>query len=256
VTREGVGDATVVVPCFNEAQRLDPDGWRAFAERPGISLLFVDDGSTDRTRELLERLAAASPSIRVVSLPENRGKGEAVRQGLLRAMDDGALVLGYYDADFATPPDDMEGILHTVRDDERLHFVMGARVALLGRRIERRRTRHYLGRIFATLASGLLRLPLYDTQCGAKALRASPVLRAALAEPFLSRWAFDVELIGRLLAGTPAVPPIAEDAFLEVPLWAWRDVVASKVAPLQMARALVELLAIHRDLAARRAARR
>jgi glycosyltransferase involved in cell wall biosynthesis len=216
----------------------------------------VDDGSTDGTRALLEKLAVESPSIRVLVLPENGGKGEAVRHGLLRAMDDGANLVGYYDADFATPPDDMEGILRTVRDDEHLHFAMGARVALLGRRIERRRTRHYLGRIFATLASGLLRLPLYDTQCGAKALRTSPVLRAALAEPFLSRWAFDVELIGRLLAGTPAVPPIPEDAFFEVPLWAWRDVAASKVAPLQMARALVELLAIHRDLAVRRTVRR
>ena len=249
-------DATVVVPCFNEAERLDPEGWRAFAERPGISLLFVDDGSTDRTRELLEKLAVASPSIRVVALPENCGKGEAVRQGLLRAMDDGAHLLGYYDADFATRPDDMEEILRTLRDDERLYFAMGARVTLLGRRIERRRSRHYLGRVFATLASALLDLPVYDTQCGAKALRASPHLRAALADPFLSRWAFDVELIGRLLAGTPAVPPIPKDAFFEVPLWAWRDVGASKVAPGQMARVLVELLAIRRDLAARRASAR
>jgi dolichyl-phosphate beta-glucosyltransferase len=248
--------ATLVVPCFNEERRLDEARVRAFAERPGISLLLVDDGSTDGTRAVLERMAGSSPHIAALALPRNRGKAEAVRQGLLRAIDDGAVLLGYYDADLATPPEEMERIVSALRDDAGLHFAMGARVSFLGTRIERRRSRHYLGRIFATLASMMLRLPVYDTQCGAKALRSSPALRAALAQPFRSRWAFDVELIGRLLAGAPGVPALTKEAFRELPLAAWRDVKGSKVAPAQMVWVLAELALIHRDLVARRAAAR
>ena len=64
-----------------------------------------------------------------------------------------------------------------------------------------RRARHYVGRLFATASSLILDMTVYDTQCGAKVLRAGPALRAALATPFHSRWAFDVELLGRLHNG-------------------------------------------------------
>ena len=72
---------------------------------------------------------------------------------------------------------------------------MGSRVKLLGRSIERKIWRHYTGRIFATAASIVLGIPVYDTQCGAKLFRAGPEIRSCFEQPFHSRWFFDVELI-------------------------------------------------------------
>ena len=89
--------------------------------------------------------------------------------------------------------------------------------------------RHYLGRAYATLASSALGITVYDTQCGAKVFRVNDALGAALAEPFRSAWAFDVELLHRLLHGSATAEAIAEDALVEVPLTTWRDVGGSKL---------------------------
>jgi hypothetical protein len=112
--------------------------------------------------------------------------------------------------------------------------------------------RHILGRVFATGAAQVLRTPFYDTQCGAKFFRASNELRVALYRPFLSRWAFDVELIGRLLAGSAEAAPVPLERFLEVPLLEWVDVPDSKVHVGGMIRALVDLGRIEADLSRRR----
>src|SRR6266508_755731 len=103
---EGAGvhvSACLVVPCFNEAQRLDPVKFAVLADHPGMSLVFVDDGSTDATPAVLADLAATSPSISVLTLQRNRGKGEAVRCGLLEASERDVDWVGYVDADLATP---------------------------------------------------------------------------------------------------------------------------------------------------------
>jgi glycosyltransferase involved in cell wall biosynthesis len=169
----------VVIPCFNEAARLDRTAflaWASSAAAARTSLLFVDDGSTDDTAALLHDLAAAAPPARlsILSLPANCGKAEAVRRGLLAAAASGSAVdvVGYLDADLATPLDalpDFRAVLDA--PGGRFELVFGARVALLGRDIRRKLARHYLGRVFATLAANVLGLPIYDTQCGAKLFR-------------------------------------------------------------------------------------
>ncbi|HEX3902485.1 MAG TPA: glycosyltransferase [Polyangia bacterium] len=244
---------TVVVPCYNEAARLDELPLLAFLDGCAeASLLFVDDGSTDATAARLTALAARRPArIEVLSLRPNGGKAEAVRRGMLLALGRGPGLVGYLDADLSTPPNELLR-LRAAFERPGVDAVLGARVALLGTDIERSAFRHYLGRVFASAAAIILQARVYDTQCGAKLFRASPALDAALATPFISRWAFDVELLGRLLTGGPASPPLPLAAIVEVPLATWHDVGGSKLGPLAMARTLAELGRIGLDLAARR----
>ena len=232
----------LVIPCFNEERRLDrAELGRLARAREDLTLLFVDDGSRDRTADVLRALSRETPRIALHALPANAGKAEAVRAGLRAAIAGGADIVGYTDADLATPVDELLRMLQ-VMSEGGASVLLASRVRLLGAAIERRALRHYLGRIFATVASIALRLPVYDTQCGAKLFRPTPTLEAALAQPFTSRWAFDVELLGRLAYGTRQAPPLPREAFLEVPLRAWRDVGGSKMNWKSMARAGTDLL--------------
>jgi dolichyl-phosphate beta-glucosyltransferase len=245
---------TLVVPCYNEAARLDDGAFLALV-RGGdeLHLLFVDDGSSDQTAARLRALAAAEPSrIAALVLERNGGKAEAVRAGLRRALGERAPLVGYLDADLATPIEEVRRLARLLRNGDAA-VLLASRVSLLGRDIERQALRHYLGRIFASVASLVLRLSVYDTQCGAKLFRATPALEAALGEPFLSRWVFDVELLGRLLAGTPTVPGLPEGAIVEEPLRAWRDVPGSKLRPGHAVVAARDLSRIALDLRRRRA---
>jgi dolichyl-phosphate beta-glucosyltransferase len=228
----------IVVPCFNEARRLDVDKI-LMLEDDDTEIIFVDDGSSDGTRALLDRFDAD-----VLALDKNSGKGEAVRVGMLKAIERDADVVAYLDADLSAPPEEMERLLDILLEQSDVDVVLGSRVRLLGRDIARKATRHYLGRVFGTAASLLLDAPVYDTQCGAKAFRVTPTLRAALAERFVSRWAFDVELLGRLRFGTQGATPVPLSAFVEVPLTTWRDANGSKLGPVGMAKAGFDLVKI------------
>lgn len=250
-----VARAVVVVPCFDEERRFEAEPFVDLARRPGTALVLVDDGSTDGTADVLDRARARAPeTIDVVRLDANRGKAEAVRRGLLVAIDRGADLVGYLDADLSTPADEMARLIEHARAPG-VSVVLGSRVAMLGAHIERSALRHYFGRAFATGASMVLRLPVYDTQCGAKVFRCTESLRAALATPFVSRWAFDVELLGRLLVGGPGVAPTPVEAIVEVPLRRWRHVGGSKLHPPAMVKAAIELALIERQLAGLRRAR-
>jgi glycosyltransferase involved in cell wall biosynthesis len=245
---------TLIIPCYNESRRLDPAALGSLLDDPLVDLLFVDDGSTDTTRQILEQMAHGKPDrVRVLALEKNHGKAEAVRRGLVSAIESRrASMIGYLDADLATPSAEMRRLIGVMRDGN-AQVLFGARVALLGYTIDRSTPRHYLGRVFATLASMTLRMTVYDTQCGAKLFRVTPTLADSLREPFLSRWAFDVELLGRLLIGSELAPPLPPESVREEPLRAWHDVKGSKLDPAQMARTLFDLARIERRLTRRRA---
>jgi dolichyl-phosphate beta-glucosyltransferase len=241
-------DVVVVVPCYNEAERLDSRAFRDY-RLPGrrLQFCFVNDGSRDATLAVLQGICRDEPAAGfVLDLPRNRGKAEAVRQGLLAALDRGPAAVGFWDADLATPLSELERFCEVLDRSPDVDVVLGSRVRLLGRRIERSALRHYLGRVFATGASLTLGLPVYDTQCGAKLLRATPQVRELLSEPFLTRWVFDVELLARVarLARGSEVP--AERRIYELPLVSWTDVPGSKVRPWDFVRSGLELLRIRK----------
>ncbi len=253
-----VAPAILAVPCYNEAERLDDDALLSLVagQRPPARLLLVDDGSRDQTPARLAAIARRAPAglVETLSLPQNRGKAEAVRQGLLHALERGAEIVGYFDADLSTPVPELRRLLEVLGARPDVEAVIGARISLLGNDIQRSHARHYLGRVFATLASLILQARVYDTQCGAKLFRRSSALQAALRDPFLSRWSFDVELLGRLLVGDASVSAITQAQILEVPLNKWRDVPGSKLRLRAMAGALKELAEIASDLSRRRRA--
>ena len=230
-----------VIPCYNEAARLDADAFVSLVDdEPAVDLLFVNDGSRDGTEERLRELAKLRPQrIRILSLEANQGKGEAVRQGLLEALRSEASIVGYFDADLATPTSEIRRLMEVMvgRDAD---LVLGARISMLGRQIDRSHVRHYLGRVFASAASLLLGLRVYDTQCGAKLFRRTPALLAALDEPFQSRWVFDVELLGRLVGAAPGTA-LEPSRIVEEPLRRWRDVPGSKLRAGHFASAAVDL---------------
>ena len=117
----------IVVPCFDEADRLDPDGLVELAKRAAAGVVLVDDGSTDGTRAILQRLVDADPDrFTLLALPANVGKGESVRLGLLHALETGAGVVGYYDADLATPPAEMARLVTTMQEQPELERGAGS----------------------------------------------------------------------------------------------------------------------------------
>lgn len=241
--------AAVVIPCFNEAARLAVGAIRSELERsPEIDLVAVDDGSRDGTlARLAELRRGLEARVAVLALPENRGKAEAVRQGLLAALERAPTYVGYWDADLATPIEVIEDFRRLLEAQPRIEILTGARVALLGRRIERHALRHYVGRVFATAASITLGLPIYDTQCGAKMFRVLPHTRELFAEPFIGRWVFDVEILARrqVLARERGLAPL-EEALYEFTLREWRDVAGSKVKAWDLLRSLWQLGRIRR----------
>lgn len=240
----------LVIPCFNEAARLPVQAFAAWLDAAAdCAFCFVNDGSTDDTGGVLTRIQANAPGrVAIVTLDRNQGKAEAVRRGVLDALSRGGFdYIGYWDADLATPLREVGPFAETLQRLPACDFVLGSRVKRLGANIERSDVRHVAGRIFATLASLLLDLPVYDSQCGAKLFRATAAAEL-FAEAFISRWLFDVELLVRL---DQAKPIQARGSAIEVPLGEWRDVRGSKLGLTAMAAAPLELLRIRSHYARR-----
>lgn len=235
----------IVVPCFNEAKRLNAAEFLRYARTSGpVRLLLVNDGSTDYTAEMLNGLRAKSGALDVLHLDTNGGKAEAVRRGFLHALASGPKYVGYWDADLATPLDAIEDFVRTLDRRDDIDCVVGTRCKLLGRRVVRHPLRWMLGRTFAAVASRVLGLSIQDTQCGAKLFRVTEQTSAAFAEPFTTGWIFDVEVLARLINLHGSVARVA-DKLYEQPLDRWEDVPGSKLKPKHFVKAIGEMAAIY-----------
>ncbi len=236
---------TLVVPCYNEEARLQVGVFQRFAAaHPHIRFVMVDDGSQDQTAAILADLAAARPrQFEALSLVVNSGKAEAVRQGMVHALESGADSVGFIDADLAAPLGEVPRLIDVLERRPDVSVVVGSRLSLAGHVIQRRWIRRLLGRCFAAVASRLIGLPLRDTQCGLKLFRATDTARRMFADPFRSRWIFDVELLARLIVAEGREAAIAQ--IYEMPLEAWSEVAGSKLKSGDFAKAVGELLGIY-----------
>ena len=241
--------ACIVIPCYNEAERLRGAEFVDFAQaHDEFCFLFVNDGSKDETLAILQALCAQNePKLYYLDLVTNYGKAEAVRRGILDAIESlQPQFIGFWDADLATPLEALPDFLRKRIQQESLQMVFGARIRLLGHRVKRKLARHYLGRLFATAVSIALQLPVYDTQCGAKLFRVSPGIVQIFAEPFLSRWIFDVEIVARIIQTARGDRAEVDEMIFEFPLMQWEDIAGSKLHATDFLRAMVEIYAIRR----------
>lgn len=231
----------LVVPCYNEEERLNQDKFLdSLNKNPNLNWLFVNDGSTDNTLNVLEEIVNKNPErIYMHNLPHNMGKGEAVRQGLLKALELKADITGYFDADLATPINEMLRLID-LTETSNAKVILGSRAYLLGHDIQRTKFRFFLGRVFALVAGTLLGIRINDTQCGAKVLVNFDGLKENLEKKFISKWLFDVELIHRIYFNSK----LTLEHFYEEPLRKWTDVAGSKVKPSFFLIAIWDLLKI------------
>jgi len=223
---------SVVIPAYNEEARIGPtvEATRAYlAARGGDwELLIVDDGSSDRTVDVALAAAGGDARVRVLAQPRNRGKGAAVRAGMLAAAH--ARVL-FSDADLATPIEELAKL------EARLDG--GADVAIASRalpdsdiRTRQHPAREMMGRTFNVIVRVLVLGGIHDTQCGFK-LFSRAAARDLFARATIDGFAFDVEVLW-LARGRWRVE--------EVPV-TWRHVEESKVSPgTDATRMLLDLL--------------
>jgi dolichyl-phosphate beta-glucosyltransferase len=184
---------SVVIPAFNERDRLPAflDSVTTHLEKEfpnSFEVVVADDGSTDGMPVWLMEVAKGNPAVRTVRLPQNRGKGAAVREGVLASK--GSLVL-FCDADGATPIEEERRLRTAIND--------GADVAVGSRfigspsvEVRRDASRRLAGTLFSAVARFLLRAPVRDTQCGFKMFRGD-VGRMIAAEAKEDGYLFDLE---------------------------------------------------------------
>lgn len=236
----------IIIPCYNESLRLDQKAYSDFisVNQSEYDILFVNDGSTDNTLEILNKIAIEFPNnCFIYNLSHNCGKAEAVRVGINFSYEKNQYnYIAHFDADLATPLSEINLLKKIAVNNPLLVMVLCSRVKRLGATINRNSKRHIFGRIFATFASNILKLPVYDTQCGAKLFKAE-IIPYVFNKPFVSRWIFDVEILARIRNNNRDT---ITSILYEHPITTWKDVVGSKLTMKHMFKVPIELFKINK----------
>lgn len=216
---------TIIIPCYNEEKRLPVKDYYSFLLNYNGKMVFVNDGSSDKTLKVLAYIKRDFPGkVSILHLRKNVGKSEAIRRGILeRTTSLPNDIIGFMDADLSTPFDEVYYFMDAL---QKSHFklIFGSRIARIGANIYRFHARHYFGRVVATAISIYLGIPIYDSQCGAKFFRAD-FAHQVFSEPFVSRWLFDVEIFKRILQSDTKV----DEVCYEMPLHTWIEKGGSKL---------------------------
>lgn len=185
---------SIVIPAFNESARI-PATLEAViacirANAWNAEIIVVNDGSTDNTAEIVKDIARTTPELRMIENPGNRGKGYAVRNGVLHAL--GEIVM-FTDSDLSAPINEAERLFAAIASGA--DIAIGSRWLASSRQTHRQPLyRQFFGRCFNTVCRMVMRLPFADTQCGFKAFTRSAA-QTVFQLQTIERWGFDPEIL-------------------------------------------------------------
>jgi dolichyl-phosphate beta-glucosyltransferase len=240
-----VNQVLIVIPVFNEFNRWDDLYFAQIAKETShkCAFLFVNDGSTDKSLNLIEDFCAQSDEFEYLSLPQNMGKSEATRIGMLKGFESGYSAIGFLDADGAFEVGDVARIvdvyLKKCSETSEIHAIWSSRLGIAGRKIKRSGKRHFAGRLVSKLICLFVDGAPWDTQSGLKIFRAGDEFFAAIQKPFDTKWFFELEILQRhrRLSGTNML-------IWEEPVDGWTDITGSKIRIRNFPSILLEIMLI------------
>ncbi len=230
----------VVIPCYNEEDRLLSKEFTGFIEKnSGYHLCFVNDGSKDNTLEVLNTLRHGREDyITVYNCEKNGGKAEAVRLGMLHMAEKSDLdYIGFLDADLSTDLKDFDALVSTI-EKSNFKIVSGSRISRMGANITKESARKIISMTVNFIIRKILGMNFKDTQCGAK-IFSKDVIQLAFDKKFVTQWIFDVEIFKRMSIhyGTKR----ATKLICEQPLKRWIHADGSKLSMKDSIKIIMQL---------------
>lgn len=219
----------VVIPCYNEENRLPVNEFKTFIHKNlGYHLCFVNDGSKDNTLGVLEEIRKTNEDrVSIFNCEKNVGKAEAVRLGMLHLAKENQFdYIGFLDADLATNFDDFDELVQTINNSN-YKIVSGSRISRMGATIQKESARKLISNSINLIIRKALQMDFKDTQCGAK-IMTKEIVEKTFQKKFLTKWLFDVEIFMRMkkVYGSDK----AKNFICEKPLNRWMHVDGSKLS--------------------------
>ncbi|RJR15955.1 glycosyltransferase family 2 protein [Candidatus Microgenomates bacterium] len=184
---------SLIIPCYNETNRIThglTETTNYLRQQPYLSeIIFVDDGSTDETLSNAQKLLKSFSTKKIIQLPRNRGKGAAIRAGMLEASGQ---FLVFIDIDLSTPLTELPRLLDALRSHK---VAIGIRRHPKARvTVHQPKLREFLGHIFTKLVTFLVVPGIYDATCGFKGFQKNAA-KELFSKSRLNAWAFDAEIL-------------------------------------------------------------
>jgi CheY-like chemotaxis protein len=220
----------VVIPCYNEEERLLSTEFTDYIDKnSGYHLCFVNDGSKDKTLDVLNKLKKGREDfITVYDCEKNGGKAEAVRQGMLyMAKQEDLDYIGFLDADLSTDLADFDDLVTTIENNAKYKIVSGSRISRMGANITKESARKIISMTINFIIRKILSMDFKDTQCGAKIFH-KDVIDVSFGDKFVTQWIFDVEIFRRITLHYGLDK--AKEMLCEQPLKRWIHADGSKLS--------------------------
>jgi glycosyltransferase involved in cell wall biosynthesis len=230
----------IIVPCFNEAERLDLSYFNILSRIKSSVWVFVDDGSTDDTSKILKKYSNKK-NIIYVKINHNVGKSNAIAFGINYASSEISNIgwIGFMDSDGAFATSDVENIIKMTSSIGIYDAIYTSRVKMAGRNIKRNDARHIIARLITSLFGLVWKDIPYDTQSGFKLYRYVDNFNSIFIKPFKTKWFFDIELSIRNLKYKKRNLNVWEE-----PVSSWIDIPGSKINYRQSLRIGLEIIYI------------